>query len=106
MVFIISPASTQKREQPSILLVSASITLFNTPWILPRILARGTDAAVVNRLAQELRAAAADPEIQGKFVDQGAIVITNSPAEAAERMRGEAQVWKSIIDKTGVKLSN
>lgn len=67
---------------------------------------RGTDAAIVERLAQDFRAAAADPEIQSKFIDQGAIVITNSPAEAVERMRGEARVWKSIIDKTGVKLGN
>lgn len=67
---------------------------------------RGTDSAIVNRLAQEFRAAAADPEIQNKFVDQGAIVITNTPAEAAERMRAEARVWKAIIDKTGVKLGN
>lgn len=67
---------------------------------------RGTDAAIVKRLAQEFRAAAADPDIQNKFIDQGAIVITNSPAEAAERMRAEAQVWKAIIEKTGVKLGN
>jgi tripartite-type tricarboxylate transporter receptor subunit TctC len=75
--------------------------LYSNWWALAA--PRGTDSAIVNRLAQEFRAAAADPEIQKKFVDQGAIVITNSPTEAAERMRTEAKVWKAIIDKTGVK---
>ena len=67
---------------------------------------RGTDPAIVNRLAQDFRAAAADPEIQNKFLEQGAIVITNSPGEAAERMRDEARAWKAIIDKTGARAGN
>lgn len=64
---------------------------------------RGTDPAILQRVYEAFRAAAADPEIQGKFAEQGAIVITNSPAEALERMRDEARGWKAIIDRTGVK---
>lgn len=78
--------------------------LYSNWWALAA--PRGTSSDIVNRLAQEFRAAAADPEIRGKFVEQGAIVITNSPGEAAARMRDEAEVWKRIIDRTGVKIDN
>ena len=75
--------------------------LYSNWWALAG--PRGTDSAIMNRLAEEFRAAAADPAIQAKFVDQGAIVITNSPAEARDRMAREARSWKSIIEKAGLK---
>jgi tripartite-type tricarboxylate transporter receptor subunit TctC len=75
--------------------------LYSNWWALAA--PRGTDSAIVNRLAEAFRSAAADPAIQAKFVDQGAVVITNSPAEAKERMGLETRVWKSIIEKAGLK---
>jgi len=78
--------------------------LFSNWWGLAA--PRGTAAAVVSRLAQEFRAAAQDPEIRKKFLDQGAIAINNTPAEFSDQMRIEAQAWKNIIEKTGAKLDN
>jgi tripartite-type tricarboxylate transporter receptor subunit TctC len=75
--------------------------LYSNWWALAA--PQGTDGAIVNRLAEDFRAAAADAAIQAKFVDQGAIVITNSPAQASERMRQEALVWKAIVEKAGLK---
>ncbi|HZQ73525.1 MAG TPA: tripartite tricarboxylate transporter substrate binding protein [Burkholderiales bacterium] len=75
--------------------------LYSNWWALAG--PRGMDGAIVSRLAEEFRAAAADPAIQAKFVDQGAIVITNSPAQARERMGAEARVWKSVVEKAGLK---
>ena len=78
--------------------------IFSNWWALAA--PRGTDPAIVTRLSQEFRAAAADAETQRKFLEQGAIAINNTPAEFAERMRVEAQAWKAIIVKTGAKLDN
>jgi tripartite-type tricarboxylate transporter receptor subunit TctC len=75
--------------------------LYSNWWALAA--PRGTDSDILNRLAEEFRAAAAEPAVQAKFVDQGAIVITNTPAQAGERMRLESQVWKTIIQKAGLK---
>jgi tripartite-type tricarboxylate transporter receptor subunit TctC len=75
--------------------------LYSNWWALAA--PRGTDSDILNRLAEEFRAAAAEPAIQAKFVEQGAIVITNTPAQAGERIRLESQVWKTIIQKAGLK---
>jgi tripartite-type tricarboxylate transporter receptor subunit TctC len=75
--------------------------LYSNWWALAA--PRGTDSDILNRLAEDFRAAAAEPAIQAKFVEQGAIVITNTPAQAGERIRLESQVWKTIIQKAGLK---
>jgi tripartite-type tricarboxylate transporter receptor subunit TctC len=64
----------------------------------------GTDAEFVNRLAREVRAALADPEVQKRFVEQGWIAGGAPPAEVAERLRREAAAWKAIVERTGVKV--
>lgn len=67
---------------------------------------KGTDDAIVQRIARELRAAVRDAQTQAKLVQQGAIVIANEPEEFARRLRTEAQQWKNIIAKTGVKAED
>jgi tripartite-type tricarboxylate transporter receptor subunit TctC len=67
---------------------------------------RGTDPENLGRIAREVRAVLADPDIQQKLVEQGAVAIGNTPAEARERMRSEAQAWKAIVEKTGAKVDN
>ena len=64
----------------------------------------GTDAESVNRLAREARAALADPEAQKRFTEQGWIAGGAPPAEVAERLRREAATWRSIVERTGVKV--
>jgi len=65
---------------------------------------RGTDPAIVERLAGALRAAVNDPDVQRKFVEQGTLPIANSPAQFAGRLRDEARAWKDIITRTGVTI--
>ena len=67
---------------------------------------RGTDPAIVRRLADAVHAVATTPAIQGKLLDQGALGIANTPEEFAERMRIEARTWKSVIEKTNAKADN
>lgn len=67
---------------------------------------RGTDEAIVQRIARELRAVVKDVQTQNKLAQQGSIVVANEPEDFAKRIRTEAREWKAIIDKTGVKLDN
>jgi tripartite-type tricarboxylate transporter receptor subunit TctC len=65
---------------------------------------RGTDAENVNRLAREVRATLAEPEVQKRYVEQGWIAGGAAPIEVAERFRREAAAWKVIVERTGVKV--
>jgi tripartite-type tricarboxylate transporter receptor subunit TctC len=65
---------------------------------------RGTDAEIVRRLAREVRATLAEPDVQKRYVEQGWIAGGAAPAEVAERMRREAAAWKAIVERTGVKV--
>lgn len=67
---------------------------------------RGTDKAIVTRLASEIRTVMSDPQVRRKFAEQGAIPIADSPDDFANRMRTESRQWKAIIEKTGVKPEN
>ncbi|MDB5897945.1 MAG: tripartite tricarboxylate transporter substrate binding protein [Ramlibacter sp.] len=67
---------------------------------------RGTDDAIVQRISRELRAVLKDPETQRKLAQQGSIIVMHEPEDFARRMRTESQQWKSIIQKTGVKVDN
>jgi tripartite-type tricarboxylate transporter receptor subunit TctC len=64
---------------------------------------RGTSGEIVNRLAREIRASLADPELQKRFVEQGWLAGGATPAEVAERLRQEAVIWKAIVERTGAK---
>ena len=65
---------------------------------------RGTNEAIVNRLAQAVKAVIESPEIQQKFVEQGSISVANTPKEFTQVLQSEAALWKEIIDKTGVTI--
>lgn len=67
---------------------------------------KGTDPNILNRLAQAVRAAASDPEVKAKLLEQGSVAVASTPSEFAERMQREAGVWKGIIDKTGVTIGD
>lgn len=64
----------------------------------------GTDAAILQRLAREIRAVVGDPEVRKKLVGQGSVPSADTPEEAGKRMQAEARQWKAIVDKTGVKI--
>lgn len=61
----------------------------------------GTNADIVNRLAREVRATLAEPELQKRYFDQGWTIGGGTPAESAQRMRREAGAWKNIVERSG-----
>jgi tripartite-type tricarboxylate transporter receptor subunit TctC len=65
---------------------------------------RDTDMEIVNRLAREMRATLAEPEVQKRYVEQGWIAGGGTPSAVADRMRREAAAWKAIVERTGAKV--
>lgn len=65
---------------------------------------RGTDMAIVNRLASEVRAIQAQPDTQQFLSSHGFVPTANSPQDFAQQLTREAALWKGIIVKSGVVL--
>jgi tripartite-type tricarboxylate transporter receptor subunit TctC len=65
---------------------------------------KGTDRAILQRLAREVKAVMDDPEIQKKFVTQGSVPVGSTPEEFSSRIQVESGQWKNIVEKTGVKI--
>ena len=64
---------------------------------------RGTDARIVERLAAAVRGALADPAARKRIADLGMIPVGSTPAELATHMRTEADRWKRVIERGGIK---
>jgi len=63
----------------------------------------GTDPAIVQKLADAVKAAVAKPEIARQFEKLGLTAVGNTPAEFGAQIRREAAVWKGIIEKADIK---
>ena len=64
----------------------------------------GTPQAVVDRLAKELTAILARPDIREKFVKAGLPVVAEGPDVFRARIAREVPMYKEIIDKAGLKI--
>jgi tripartite-type tricarboxylate transporter receptor subunit TctC len=65
---------------------------------------RGTDRRIIERLAAEVRGALADPATRKRIADMGMIPVGSTPAEFARHMRAEAERWKAVIERGGIKV--
>jgi tripartite-type tricarboxylate transporter receptor subunit TctC len=63
----------------------------------------GTPAAVVERLAQEIQAALAEPDLAKLFLDRGVEVWPARAAELSARMRADIARWNRVIDEAGIE---
>jgi tripartite-type tricarboxylate transporter receptor subunit TctC len=64
----------------------------------------GTPRPIVDRLAKELKAILAKPDLQEKFRKSGLPVVAEGPDEFAARIKREVPMYKEIIDKGGLKM--
>jgi tripartite-type tricarboxylate transporter receptor subunit TctC len=64
----------------------------------------GTPQPVVDRLAKELAAILARPDLQEKFVKAGLPVVAEGPEVFRARIAREVPMYKEIIDKAGLKI--
>jgi tripartite-type tricarboxylate transporter receptor subunit TctC len=64
---------------------------------------KGTERRIVEQLAGEMRSALADPAIRARIGELGMIPVGGTPAEFARHMRAEAERWKSVIERGGIR---
>src|SRR5262245_18807543 len=64
----------------------------------------GTPQPVIDRLAKELGAILARPDIKEKFVKAGLPVVAEGPETFRARIAREVPMYKEIIDKAGLKM--
>ena len=76
--------------------------LFGNWWVLSA--PKGTDPAVINRVSTEIRQLMTDPEIKRKLVDMGQVPLAFGPTETAAFMRAESTKYKTLIERSGIRL--
>ena len=76
--------------------------LFGNWWVLSA--PKGTAPTVIGRLSTEIRQLMADPEIKRKLVDMGQMPLGYGPAETAAFIRAESTKYKTLIERTGIRL--
>jgi tripartite-type tricarboxylate transporter receptor subunit TctC len=64
----------------------------------------GTPQAIIDRLAKELSAILARPDVKEKFETIGLPVVADGPAAFMKRVQHEVPIYKDIIDKAGLKI--
>ena len=64
---------------------------------------KGTPQAIVDKVNQEVRAALSDADVKRRFVDTGAEAVGMTPAEFLSRIKADAERYKRVVQKAGVK---
>jgi tripartite-type tricarboxylate transporter receptor subunit TctC len=64
-----------------------------------------TPQAIVDRLASEVKKAAADPKFITTLTRQGMQIIATSPAEALAAMHADSKKWGDVIKETGTTIN-
>jgi tripartite-type tricarboxylate transporter receptor subunit TctC len=64
----------------------------------------GTPKEIVQRLATELKAILALPDVRARFTELGFDVVGSTPDEFADFLRSENAKWKKIAEIAGTKL--
>ena len=64
---------------------------------------KGTPQAVIDKVNQEVRAALSDADVKRRFVDTGAEAVGMTPAEFLARIKADAERYKRVVQKAGVK---
>ena len=65
---------------------------------------KGTEPAVVNRLATEFKRVLDMPATQSFLARQGFVSVGSSPEQFARELSVEAQQWQDIVKKAGTRL--
>jgi tripartite-type tricarboxylate transporter receptor subunit TctC len=64
---------------------------------------RGTPAAIIERINQELRQALATDEVRNYMASAGIDIVGSTPAEYGVFFRAEREQWAKVIRETGAK---
>ncbi|MFL6696525.1 MAG: Bug family tripartite tricarboxylate transporter substrate binding protein [Vitreoscilla sp.] len=72
-----------------------------TVWV-GMVAPKATPVDLVQRLSAQLARAVTSPALRAAFESTGRTVSPGSPADMALAIRGETQVWRAIIQRTGI----
>lgn len=63
---------------------------------------KATPDAIVQQLADAIRATIAEPAVKEKMLEQGILAISNTPEEMAELLKNEQARWRNVINQAGI----
>lgn len=66
---------------------------------------KGLPADVAHKIHEAVQTAVNAPELKQSLQQQGAVTLSNSPAEYQQMMRAESDKWKQIITKVQITLN-
>lgn len=76
--------------------------LFGNWWVLAA--PRGTPSAIVQSLGDEVRQILRDPAIRARIGEMGHVPLGYDAAETASFVRGEAAKYRTLIERTGIRI--
>ena len=62
-----------------------------------------TPAEIVDRLNREINAGLADPKLQARIAEQGAVPMAMTPVEFGKFIAGETEKWAKVVKFAGVR---
>jgi tripartite-type tricarboxylate transporter receptor subunit TctC len=67
---------------------------------------KGTSKEVVAKIADAVKKVIADPVVRKRIEDTGSLVIGNTPEQFAAQMAAELKVYKAVVAKQNLKLTD
>jgi tripartite-type tricarboxylate transporter receptor subunit TctC len=100
-------AVSESRRTPSMpdvpSIAESGIPGFNVQVWIAVMGPAGMPPAILNRLNAELVKVLAEPAVSGRLAELGTVVRGSSPAEAAQVLRSDAEMWAAAARKAGLK---
>jgi tripartite-type tricarboxylate transporter receptor subunit TctC len=105
LVAIAVSGSKRLANQPTVPTVAeAGLKGYDATFTEMMAMPRGTPAAVLRRLQEEVARAMADPEVRAKLLAADLQPLANTPEEAAQRIRSESARWKEVAARLNLQL--
>ena len=93
-------SSTRAKDVPTI--AEAGVKGYEASSWSGFVVPKNTSVEIIDKLNQELNAAAADPAIQARFADLGGPPVTGSPADFGRIIAGDVAKWAKVIKTAGL----
>lgn len=78
---------------------------FNASTFFAMAAPPGTPVEITQKLNSAIKDILKQKDVQQKFLEQGAEIVGNSPAEMTEFLANERARWKKVIDSAGVTMN-
>jgi len=85
-------------------MAEAGLTDFAVPSWGAFAFPAGTPAPIVAKLSAEVRAIAAEPQIQQRFINAGARAVSTTPEETARFVSAERQRWGEVVRAADIRV--